>query len=114
MFQGEQKRGEHEEAGVVDRTFWVVISRGRGMKVDPGMSLVEDVAGGPPMFELVEAAREVLRGLTFDSETTEESIDYKSCEPFVIDGFLQDAYKLEFSIGCQLPAAAPQYEDAAK
>src|SRR6516162_4369521 len=71
MCHGEHKRGEYEESGMVDRVFWVVISRGKGMKVEPGASLTEGVAGGKPIFDLLEEAREIIRALSFDAATTE-------------------------------------------
>lgn len=104
MFHSETKRGEHEEAGLVDRTFWVVISRGQGMKVEPGASLVDGVGGGRGLFDLVEEARQVIRGIQFREETTEVTPNYLGCEPFSIEGWLTDAYRLEFSIGVQLEA----------
>jgi len=103
MYHSEVKRGEFEEAGFVDRTFWVVISRSRGLKLEPGASLTDGVSGGPAMFDIVDDARDVLRGLEFAPETTEVHIDYKGAEPFSVEGYLTDAYKLEFSIGTQLP-----------
>lgn len=103
MFHSEGKRGDYEERGAVDRTFWLAISRGQGLKLDPGASLVEGVAGGKPLFDLVEEAREILRALSFDSDTTEVSINYTLTEPLSLEGFLMDSYRLEFSIGVQLP-----------
>lgn len=104
LFHGEAKRGDIEERGAVDRTFWVVITRGQGLKIEPGASLTDGVAGGKPMFDLIEEAREMIRGLSFDADTTEVSVNYLGCEPFAADGFLVDAQKLTFSIGVQLPA----------
>jgi hypothetical protein len=105
LFHAEQKRGEYEESGMVDRTYWVVISLGRGMKLAPGASLTEGVSGGKPMFDLCEDAREIIRGIQFDS-STEVTPNWKGMEPFPIPGYLTDAYRLEFSIGCQLKAVS--------
>ena len=110
MFHSDAKRGEYEESGMVDRTFWVVVSRGKGMKIDPGASLTEGVSGGgKAMFDLVEEARELIRGISFEGETdfprtTEVTPNFKGAEPFAIEGYLTDSYRLEFSIGVQLPA----------
>jgi hypothetical protein len=106
MFESETKRGEFEEAGEVDRTFRVIITRGRGMKLEPGASLTDGVAGGKPMFELVEALVAVVRALEFDPVTTETHVNYRETKPFTMEGYTLDAYQVEFSIGCQLPAVA--------
>jgi hypothetical protein len=113
LFHAEMKRGEHEESGMVDRTYWVVISRGQGMKLAPGASLTEGVSGGTKaMFDLCDEGREIIRGIEFDS-STEVSPNWKGMEPFPIPGYLTDAYRLEFSIGCQLDAATtPLYASA--
>jgi hypothetical protein len=104
MFHGETKRGDYEEMGAVDRTFWVVITRGQGLRLSPGANLVEGNAGGKALFDLVEEARQLVRGISFAADTTEVTPNFKSIEPFNVEGYLLDAYKLEFSIGVQLPA----------
>lgn len=112
MFHSELKRGEYEESGFVDRTFWVGLSRGRGMKLTPGQDMVEQSAGGPPLFDLIEEARQAIRNISFESTldigalraTTEDYPNYKGTNPFQMEGYLMDAYNLEFSIGVQLPA----------
>lgn len=104
MFHGESKRGDYEERGAVDRTFWVVCTRGQGLKLEPGASLVEGSAGGVPLFDLVEEARQIIRGIQFDPGTTETTPNYLGTEPFNTEGYLVDAYRIEFSIGVQLPA----------
>jgi hypothetical protein len=103
LFMGESKRGEHEEAGMVDRTFWVVVSRGQGLRLEPGAGLVDGASGGQPLFDLVEQVRDVIRSLSFHPETTEVTPNNLSIDAFNTEGYLMDAYKLEFSIGVQLP-----------
>ena len=113
LFAGETKRGEIEESGIVDRSFSVVLSRGQGLTLSPGDSLVKGAGGGPPLFQLVEEARQIVRGLQFedtlvipiDSLTTEVTPNYLGCEPFAVDDKRLDAYQLNFQIGTQLPAA---------
>jgi hypothetical protein len=116
LCQSETKRGEYEEAGQVDRTFNVFLSQGKGLKLDPGASLTEGTAGGHPTYDLVEEARELIRAISFDSETTEVTPNYKGWSPYPIDGYLTDTIKLEFSIGTQLPAvdleANPAHPDS--
>lgn len=103
LFETEDPRGEHDELGRVDRGFKVVVSRGRGFKLETGESLTEGSAGGPPMFGLVEGAREVVRLLRFTDETTEVVPNYRGSGPFEVQGFILDAYEVRFSIGTQLP-----------
>lgn len=115
LFQGETKRGEYEEAGLVDRNFSLVLSRGRGLAIEPADSLVATTpnAGGTPLFDLVEQARDLIRGLQFEntlviplaSLTTEVTPNYLGSETFAVEGRPIDAYQLNFQIGTQLPAA---------
>lgn len=103
MFDAEEKRGEYEENGRVDRRFIVVVSRGRGFKLDPGDALLEGVAGGRPLYDLVEYARENIRTLVFDRETTEGIPNYLATRRLQLEELNVDAYQIEFSIGTQLP-----------
>ncbi len=108
IFQGETKRGEYEELGFVDRTFWVVLSFGRSMMLDKGNALVTSRAGNLPLFDLVEECRELIRGISFeeanDSATTEITPNFKAIETFDTGDLQLDAYRIIFTIGCQLPA----------
>ena len=103
MFHGERKRGEFEESSMVDRTFWVSVGKGRSMSLKRGDDLVAPAAGGPPLFDVVEQVRQQLRDLDFDGQTTEEHINYRDCSPFNLEGYLVDAFNLEFSIGDVMP-----------
>ena len=104
LFRGENKRGEHEEAGVVDRVFWVGVSRGKGLQLNRADALINDGGAGPAMFDVCEEVRQVIRRIQFDGATTEGTPDYKSFAPLEVEGWLLDAYTLEFWIGTQLPA----------
>jgi hypothetical protein len=103
MFDSEDKRGEHEELGRVDRKFLVVLSRGRSMRLDTGEALLEGSAGGRPFYDLLEEAREAVRAIRFDRETTEGIPDYKGIRRVEIAGYLTDGRQIEFTIGTQLP-----------
>lgn len=107
LFAAETKRGEFEEASMVDRGFTVVISRGRGLAAVPTDSLVKGQGDGQPLFDLVEEARQIIRGLSFSADTTEVTPNYTGCEPFAVDGKAIDAYQLSFQIGTQLPEPEP-------
>lgn len=104
MWKSQDKRGAYEEMGAVDREFWVVVSRGSGMALKPGANLVEGVAGGRPMFDLIDELVTEIRKLSFAPATTEGTPDYRGTEPFSFEGYLTDAMKNTFTIGTQLPA----------
>jgi hypothetical protein len=106
VFREEIKRGEFEETGFVDRKFWLVVSQGRSLKLNPSDQLTEGQAGGKPLYDLVEEIREQARALEFDAETTEVTPDYKGTFPFEADGWLIAANYIEITIGTQLPAVA--------
>lgn len=103
MFRGEDKRGEYEEAGVVDRKFWIGLSRGKGLQLNQAEALIDESGAGPALYDLIEEVRQVVRGLEFAQDTTEVTPDYKGFNPFEVEGWLLDAYNLEFWIGTQLP-----------
>lgn len=109
LFAGEAKRGEYEEQGAVDRSFGVIISRGRGFTLDPSASLVKGAGGGEPLYDLIEEARQLIRRISFDAETTEVTPNYLGCDLFpASEGKPVDAYQLNFSIGTQLPVASTE------
>lgn len=106
LFDSEEPRGERSELGKVDRGFKVVISRGKGFQVDSGASLTTGSAGGAPLFDLVEEAREIvialnLAGDTWDSE--DQVAQYRGTNPFEVQGFVLDAYEIRFAAGAQNP-----------
>ncbi len=111
LFNTEDKRGEYEESGGVDRHFLFVITRAKGLTLNPADSLIRGAAGGMPMFDLVENVRDTVRGLTIvsaDNPDTEGTPNYLGAKPYVTpNGILTDAMQLEFALGCQLPAATP-------
>src|ERR1700743_1532202 len=67
-FAGERARSGkfNDVAGRMDRKFLICISRGRGFNAKLGKSLIDGVAGGKPMFVLLEEAREEVRGVRLD------------------------------------------------
>lgn len=111
MFRGEKKRGEHEEAGLMDRTFVLVVTKGKSLVLAGDATFAQE--GDKPLYDLLDEARDIVRGLKFstDQEVAEQTNDteqYPDCqgiEPFAVpDGWLVDAYQIEFSIGTQLDA----------
>jgi hypothetical protein len=110
MLRREAKRGEYEEAGMIDLTFIVVISRGRGFSATTSDTLVKDTSLGAPLFTVAEEARDVVRSITFP-EKTEQTANYMGMDlfEFPLDRPV-DAYQLTFTLGCQMPAATPSEE----
>lgn len=104
MFAAEQKRRACEETGAVDRHFLVVVSRGRGLTLQPGNALTEGASGGKPLYDLVEETRETLRNLRLTQPNALESVpDYQGTRRFPLPDSAGDAYQIEFSIGTLLP-----------
>ena len=89
-------------AGRVDRKFWVCISRGRGFNAELGKSLTEGVAGGKPMFILVEEAREEVRAARQD-DIDETRPYYKGTYPIDLEDATVDAYYLEVVLAAEIP-----------
>jgi len=105
LFSTEDKRGDYEEAGFVERRYLIVISRAKGFTLVPADSLVKGAAGARPMFDLVEEVRDLVRAISFSADTTEVTPNYLGAKPYVTpNGVLTDAMQLEISIGTQLPA----------
>ena len=88
--------------GRVDRKFWICISRGRGFNADPGKSLTEGVAGGKPMFVLVEEAREEARGARQD-DIDESRPYYQGTYPIHLEDATVDAYYIEVVLAADIP-----------
>jgi hypothetical protein len=89
-------------AGRVDRKFWVCISRGRGFNAELGRSLTEGVAGGKPMFILVEEAREEVRGVR-QPDIDEARPYYKGTHPIELASATVDAYYVEVILAADIP-----------
>lgn len=108
-WKGEDKRGEYEEAGMVDARYWVCLSFGNSMLLNKGSALAEPSGGGDPWADTVEACRDFIRGLQFDPASTEAGPNYLGVHELIdiSPEFLVDGYYLEFLIGKLLPAAQP-------
>lgn len=105
----EAKRGEFEESSMVEEELQVILSRGRSMKLRLGDSHVSSTAGHEPLIDLVEEARDVVRGLSMTADETEVTLDYKGFTYLQDSEGPQDAYQLTFSIGNLMgtPSANP-------
>lgn len=105
MFEAEEPRGEHWELGKVDRVYKIVLSRGRGFRLETGESLTEGAGGGRALCDLLEEAREVVRHLRFTEEPSPEDWEpvYRGSRTFEVQGFVLDAYEIRFALGAQLP-----------
>ncbi len=102
LFSGETA-SEPQEAGRADRSFLIVMTTPRGL-LAPGDD-TRSTAGHTPPYDLVEELRQILRGLTFDVETTAGTPDFVSIGIFTLpDGRPVDAYQIEIKINVQLPA----------
>lgn len=102
LFDSETPVGEIDEGGKVERKFLVCISRGRGFTLSAAESLTDESGRGAAMFDLIETAREVGRGLVFAVETTDGAPAYAGCRRVELEGLVVDAYQLEFNVVTQL------------
>ena len=93
--------------GRVDRKFIIAVSRGRGFKLESGDTLTKGVAGGAPMFELVEQAREVLRSLRLLGEN-EPVPYYLGSKRLQFQGVTTDAYAITIGLTADIP---DQYDE---
>lgn len=101
VYDGEEKRGEHEEGARVDRNFSVIVTRSAGLDIE-GNYVEDDNSGGLPLYDLVEGCRDAVRGVRFEADVTEVYPNFKGISRFDVGEALFDAYKIEFSIGTQL------------
>ncbi len=120
IYDGEEIRGPFDIAAVcgrVDRIFRVIISRGRGFNQEAGKSLTVGTAGGRPMFELVEKARDIIRTIIFSisEDDAERPSDFKRVRPLepLMREMLIDAYQIEFSVGSDVGMIADQPQELA-
>lgn len=105
-FVEEKPRSRHfkDISGKVDRKFWMCLSRGRGFNAELGKSLTEGVAGGKPMFVLVEQAREEVRAVRLDDQTDDDSRPvYKGTYPIEFGTATVDAYYIEVLLAADIP-----------
>lgn len=112
LWEGQEKRGQIEEASMVDDTCKVCISFGRPMKLEMGNALVNGAEGSAPFCDLVEGLRDTLRAICYDPESSESIVDYKRARPLVDinPNFLLVGFFIEFSLGNILPAPATDNE----
>ena len=99
LFAGETIRDENfsDVTSRVDRKYWIAFSRGYTLEAYAGKSLVDGIAGGQPLFLVIESARDQLRLLRFNQ--TDENIPYyKSIELLTFEGVTLDAYRLEIVV----------------
>lgn len=109
VYMGEVIRGDFKIAaatGRVDREFNVMLTRGKGFNQERGDSLTKQVGNEPPLFDLVEEARDILRSLVDIS--AEAPVDYKGIRTMQMGELILDAYIVEFSVATDLPSLADQ------
>ena len=108
LWAGDKKRGEHEEAGVVDHNVQIVTSMGRALTREPGQHLADGASGAEPLYKLIGELRETLRGLQFPDGVTEGALNYLGTDSFTTpEGLAIDAYVSTFQLGAYLPQPTP-------
>ena len=103
-FVQEVPRGSYDELGKVERTFHLVLSRGRSFTLQRDGNLTGDASASRPLFDIVEEAREVVRHYTTEATTEDRLVQYLGTRPFNAGGeLILDAYQVEFLIVAQIP-----------
>jgi hypothetical protein len=104
LFSGEKIRCDEansDVSGRVDRRYWIAISRGYTLESYAGKSLVEGIAGGKPMFDLLEEARTALR-LMRQTDIDEAVPYYKGIELLTFEGITTDVYRIELELAADI------------
>jgi len=103
LFAGETVRNEHDSdvSRRVDRKFWIAVSRGYSLQAWQGKSLVDGIAKGAPMFDLVEDARNSVLNVSFDIEA-EPTPYYRGIELLNFGGVTLDCYRIEIAVGADI------------
>ena len=104
-YNGEDKRGDLEEAALVDRKFIIAFSYGYSLQLEKGDALIKGQSGGRPLADLAEELRDQLRDLQFSTDDTEVTPDDRSTRILadLMPGFDVDGFFLEIWLGCILP-----------
>jgi hypothetical protein len=103
-YMGERIRGPFADAaiaGMVDRTWNVAITRGRGFSSSRGESLTKTVGNMDPFPDSVEAVRDIIRNVEGISQ--EQPIDFKGIKPIQLGNLVIDGYLIEFTTANILP-----------
>lgn len=108
LWTGREAVGEIAELGRRVNQFKIVVSRGRGLKLEPGESLTEGTAGGKAMFDLVEEAEAVVLGLRVEDMDGEFTVpDYRGTGPWEVNGVLMDAFEIRIGLYAQAVVQSP-------
>jgi len=113
LFAGETIRDElnSDVVGRVDRKFWIAFSRGYSLESYKGKSLVSGIAGGGPLFQIIDAAKTPLRKLRIG--TDDEPVPfYKGTELLTFEGVTLDAYRIEITVTAELEDLTDDFEPA--
>lgn len=105
IWDRQEKRGEHEEASMVDNFFRVYLSFGRNLKLEKGSALTDGAEGGAPFADLIEELRDTLRGLAAFDDSTEQTLDFKGAwkATDAHPELLVDSWYCEVSLGGIIP-----------
>lgn len=108
-YMGEENRAEFQMGAIlrrVDRSFEVLITRGRGFSYPRGNTLTDTVGNAVPMFTLVEEGRDLIRSIL--NLSVERPLDFRAVKHHAMEGLIMDAYSIEFSVADDLPLITDQ------
>ncbi|HPA20949.1 MAG TPA: hypothetical protein PLU30_24585 [Verrucomicrobiae bacterium] len=87
-----------QEMGLCVQDIRLVLSRNKGLGVDPGANLTGSAAK-EALYALVDDLRAWMRGGAFPANATSQALDYRGTSPFVMpEGAPLDAYEMRFAI----------------
>ncbi len=107
-WSGDDDQAGHEEAGIVDNHFEVWLIKAKGMRINPGESLVKGTKDDPAFLKLLADLRARVRSLAFPEDFTYGRLFYKGCKPFPSPELAFElptvGYVMRFDLTAAIPA----------
>lgn len=108
-YAGQKARGPFTRAAIsgrVDRTFQVVVTRGRGFTSERGDTVSKSVGAMDPFLDDLETVEDMIRNLP--GVTEEPPVDYRATKQFSMGTMPVDGYLIEFSTANDLTPTGAQ------
>jgi len=105
-YMGETARGSFSQLSAwhrVDRNWTVAVTKGRGYYLNRGDGLASTDATELPLYDVIESARDVVRGLQTISEETPMP-DYRGIKPMQLGNLVVDGYTIELTTANDIPS----------
>jgi hypothetical protein len=105
-YNGETARGTFSQVSPwhrVDRNWTIAVTKGRGFYAARGAGLFDGTATEPPLYDVVETIREIIRGMQNISEET-PGPDYRGIKPMQMGNIVVDGYTIEVTTANDIPS----------